>query len=79
MTVRFSSVPPQFRRNAPWGLGSDASHLPSPSTNLTRGLTTRRIFRVPPYSKGTIHLQTSMTSPGFVPRPYGQHQASNKY
>ncbi|GFU11456.1 hypothetical protein TNCV_1983651 [Trichonephila clavipes] len=24
-----------------------------------------------PYRKGTVHLQTSMSSPGFEPRPYG--------
>ncbi|GFT31335.1 hypothetical protein TNCV_607791 [Trichonephila clavipes] len=36
-----------------------------------RGLATRRLFRVPPCCEGTIHLQTSMSSPGFEPRPYG--------
>ncbi|GFT13982.1 hypothetical protein TNCV_2616091 [Trichonephila clavipes] len=28
-------------------------------------------FRVPPCSKGTIHLQSSMPSPRFEPKPYG--------
>ncbi|GFX62425.1 hypothetical protein TNCV_1381501 [Trichonephila clavipes] len=54
----------------PWGW-SGASHLYSTSTNHTRGLAARRLFRVPPYRKGTIHLQTSMSSPGFEPSPYG--------
>ncbi|GFU50997.1 hypothetical protein TNCV_4461901 [Trichonephila clavipes] len=36
-----------------------------------RGLAARRLFRVPPCRKVTIHLQTSMSSPGFVPSPYG--------
>ncbi|GFS78053.1 HTH_Tnp_Tc3_2 domain-containing protein [Trichonephila clavipes] len=35
-----------------------------PSTNLTRGLAARRP------RKDTIRLQTSMSSPGFEPRPY---------
>ncbi|GFY07437.1 uncharacterized protein TNCV_5086221 [Trichonephila clavipes] len=42
-----------------------------PSTNHTRGLAARRLFRVPPCRKGTIHLQTSMSSPGFEPSLYG--------
>ncbi|GFT53217.1 hypothetical protein TNCV_4233141 [Trichonephila clavipes] len=36
------------------------SHFYSLFTNLTRGLATRRLFRVPPCHKG----------PGFEPRPY---------
>ncbi|GFT73966.1 hypothetical protein TNCV_4895821 [Trichonephila clavipes] len=47
------------------------SHLSSPSTNLTRGLVARRLFKVPPCREGTIHLQTSMSSPGFEPSPNG--------
>ncbi|GFX02687.1 hypothetical protein TNCV_2011311 [Trichonephila clavipes] len=50
---------------------SEAFHLSSPSTDLTRGLAPRRLFRVPPCHAGTIHLQTSMFSPGFEPSPYG--------
>ncbi|GFX13389.1 retrovirus-related Pol polyprotein from transposon TNT 1-94 [Trichonephila clavipes] len=49
---------------------SGAFHLSSPSTNHTR-LEARRLFRVPPCHKGTIHLQTSMSSPGFKRSPYG--------
>ncbi|GFX80110.1 hypothetical protein TNCV_2107561 [Trichonephila clavipes] len=48
-----------------------ASHLFSPSTNLTRGLAARWLFEVPSCREGTIHLQTSMSSPGFEPRPNG--------
>ncbi|GFS95111.1 hypothetical protein TNCV_2704661 [Trichonephila clavipes] len=50
---------------------SEAFHLSSPSTNLTSGLAARRLFRVPPCCAGTIHLQTSMSSLEFEPRPYG--------
>ncbi|GFT50890.1 hypothetical protein TNCV_1148171, partial [Trichonephila clavipes] len=67
VTVRFGSVPPQFRGRKPWGWPG-ASHLSS--TNHTRGLVARRLFRVPPCRKGTIHLQTSMSS-GFEPSLYG--------
>ncbi|GFU24009.1 hypothetical protein TNCV_3332221 [Trichonephila clavipes] len=42
-----------------------------PPTNLTRGLAARRLFRVPPCREGTIHLQTSPSSLGFEPSPYG--------
>ncbi|GFT14434.1 hypothetical protein TNCV_4004101 [Trichonephila clavipes] len=70
VTVRFCSVPPHFRGRTPWAW-SGASHLSSPSTNHTRGLAARRLFRVPPCRKDTIHLQISMSSPGFEPSPYG--------
>ncbi|GFU34909.1 hypothetical protein TNCV_2992121 [Trichonephila clavipes] len=43
----------------------------SPAFNLTRRLVARRLFRVHPCLEGTIHLQTSMSSPGFEPRLYG--------
>ncbi|GFU83803.1 hypothetical protein TNCV_1694731 [Trichonephila clavipes] len=48
-----------------------ASHLSSPSTKLTRGLEARWLFRVPPCHEVTVHLQTSMPSPGLEPRSYG--------
>ncbi|GFX55909.1 uncharacterized protein TNCV_1427711 [Trichonephila clavipes] len=32
-----------------------------------RGIVARRLFRVPPCHKGTMHLQTSMFTPGFDP------------
>ncbi|GFX97760.1 hypothetical protein TNCV_456391 [Trichonephila clavipes] len=41
-----------------------------PSTNHPRGLASRRLFIVPTSREGTIHLQTSMSSPGFKSRPY---------
>ncbi|GFT37740.1 hypothetical protein TNCV_3892671, partial [Trichonephila clavipes] len=50
---------------------SGAFHLSSPSTNLMRGLAARRLFKVPSCREGTIHLQTSMSSPGFEPSPNG--------
>ncbi|GFW68557.1 hypothetical protein TNCV_529121 [Trichonephila clavipes] len=50
VTVRFCSVPPQFRERKPWGW-SGASHLSFPSTNHTRGLAARRLFRVPHTAK----------------------------
>ncbi|GFY20848.1 hypothetical protein TNCV_1120821 [Trichonephila clavipes] len=68
VTVRFSSVPPQFRGRKPWGCPG-ASHLSSPSINHARGLASRRLFRVPPCLEDTVHLQTSMSSPGFEPSP----------
>ncbi|GFV51656.1 hypothetical protein TNCV_1320121 [Trichonephila clavipes] len=70
LTVRFSRFHLNFEVVYPlrW---SGTFHLFFPSTNLTRGLVTRRLFRVPPFHKGIIHLQTSMPSPGCEPRPYG--------
>ncbi|GFT42340.1 hypothetical protein TNCV_1786361 [Trichonephila clavipes] len=66
-TYRFH---PNFEGEHPGG-GSRVSHLSSPATNLTSGLAARRLFRVPPCREGTIHLQISMSSPGFEPRAYG--------
>ncbi|GFS51433.1 hypothetical protein TNCV_548971 [Trichonephila clavipes] len=68
VTIRFCSVPPQFRRK-PWSWPG-ASHLSS-SINITKGLATQRLFRAHPCRKGNIHLQTSMSSPGFEPSSYG--------
>ncbi|GFU70238.1 hypothetical protein TNCV_903801 [Trichonephila clavipes] len=70
MTVRFGSVPFQFGDNT-LGVISEASCFSSPYTNLTRGFASRLLFRVPHCHEGTIHLQASMPSPGFKPRPYG--------
>ncbi|GFT84924.1 hypothetical protein TNCV_2507521 [Trichonephila clavipes] len=47
----------------------------SPSTNLTRGLAARRLFRVHPRRKGTVHLQISMPSPGFSAVSVTNHYA----
>ncbi|GFX45867.1 hypothetical protein TNCV_3607281 [Trichonephila clavipes] len=52
----------------------------SPFINLARGLAARRRFIVPPCHAGTIHLQTSMFSPGFEPSPYGTAvSVANRY
>ncbi|GFV60420.1 hypothetical protein TNCV_3470551 [Trichonephila clavipes] len=68
VTVRFFSVPPQFRGRKSWEWSGTSHHS---STNHTRERAARRLFRVPPCRKGSIHLQTSMSSPGFEPSPYG--------
>ncbi|GFW51643.1 uncharacterized protein TNCV_4213191 [Trichonephila clavipes] len=39
------------------------------SDSLTRGLVARRLFKVSPCREGTKHLQISMSSPGFEPKP----------
>ncbi|GFT03382.1 transposable element Tcb1 transposase [Trichonephila clavipes] len=46
-TVRFCSFPPQFCGRTTLGVVRSV-HLSFPSTNLTRGLAVRRLFRVPP-------------------------------
>ncbi|GFU93772.1 hypothetical protein TNCV_1659971 [Trichonephila clavipes] len=58
VTERFGSFNPNFEGEHPGG-GQ------GPSTNLTRGLAAGRLFKVPPCREGTIHLQTSMSSPRF--------------
>ncbi|GFV46651.1 hypothetical protein TNCV_4226661 [Trichonephila clavipes] len=59
---------------------SGAFHISSPSINLTRGLAARRLFEVPPCREGTIHLQTSMPSPGLKPRSNGTGvRVTNRY
>ncbi|GFU49788.1 hypothetical protein TNCV_2930561 [Trichonephila clavipes] len=69
VTIQFCLVPPQFWGRTLWGW-SGVFHLSSSSTNLTRGLAAHWLFRVPPCHEG-IHLQISMPSTGFKPRPYG--------
>ncbi|GFT08991.1 hypothetical protein TNCV_4104701 [Trichonephila clavipes] len=64
VTVRFGSVPPQFRGKKPWGW---------PPTSLPFSPTTLEDLRLP-CRKGTIHLQTSTSSPGFEPSFYGTGQ-----
>ncbi|GFX71935.1 hypothetical protein TNCV_1443581 [Trichonephila clavipes] len=61
---------PNFEGEYPEGW-SRASHLSSFPPNLTRGLAARRLFKAPPCREGTKHLQTSMSSMGFEPRPKG--------
>ncbi|GFW88039.1 hypothetical protein TNCV_217111 [Trichonephila clavipes] len=60
---------PILRENS-WGW-SGASRPSNPSTNHMRGLAAQRLIRVPQCRKGTIHLQTSMSSPGFERSKYG--------
>ncbi|GFV39707.1 hypothetical protein TNCV_4330281 [Trichonephila clavipes] len=64
VTERFCSVPPQFR-------GRESLLPLKRAPNHTRGLEARRLFRVDPSRQSTIHLQTSMSSPGLEPSPYG--------
>ncbi|GFU69306.1 hypothetical protein TNCV_3209701 [Trichonephila clavipes] len=69
VTVKFCSVPPQFRGRKPWGwLG--ASHLSALQPTTREDLQLDGYLRVPPpCRKGSIHLQTSTFSPGFEPSP----------
>ncbi|GFT81151.1 hypothetical protein TNCV_3882561 [Trichonephila clavipes] len=68
-STTFSSVPHQFRGRPAWE-GIRGLSPPSSSTNLMRGPAVQWLFRVSPSRKGFAHLQTSITSPRFVPRPY---------
>ncbi|GFW52521.1 hypothetical protein TNCV_404491 [Trichonephila clavipes] len=65
VTVRFCLFPSQFGGRTLWEW-SGASQLSSPSANHTRGC-----------HEGTVHLQTSMTSPRLESRPYGTAGYSN--
>ncbi|GFV44212.1 hypothetical protein TNCV_1825791 [Trichonephila clavipes] len=75
LLVLFCPIPPKCEGEHP-GEEPVASHLSSSSTNLTRGLVPRRLFRELPRSQDTIYLQTYMPSPGFKPRSYGTTLAS---
>ncbi|GFW03498.1 hypothetical protein TNCV_3020101 [Trichonephila clavipes] len=75
---RFCSVSSQFSGRKTWRWPG-ASHLSSLSTSLTRRLAAQRLFRVVPCREGTIHLQISMPSPGFEPRPYGSSLSITNY
>ncbi|GFX62041.1 hypothetical protein TNCV_2227671 [Trichonephila clavipes] len=55
---------PNFEGEHPGSGGLDTSHLSFPSTNLSKRLTARRIFRVSPCLKGTLHLKNIPTFPG---------------
>ncbi|GFX69739.1 hypothetical protein TNCV_1771071 [Trichonephila clavipes] len=56
--MHFGSFPPHFERYHPEG-GLGPSHLSSPSTNLTRGLTVQGLLRVPPHAT-KANIETSM-------------------
>ncbi|GFW75990.1 hypothetical protein TNCV_351751 [Trichonephila clavipes] len=66
VTVRFCSIPAQFRGKNPRGGKEPPTALPHPPT-------TRGELRLDDYKcrKVTIHVQTSMFSPGFEPFLYG--------
>ncbi|GFV52935.1 ATP-dependent DNA helicase [Trichonephila clavipes] len=69
-TVRFGSVPPQFRGRTLWGGQSPPTSLPLPPASR-EDLRLDGYLEYPPCREGSIHLQTSMSSPGFEPSPYG--------
>ncbi|GFV43567.1 hypothetical protein TNCV_1690111 [Trichonephila clavipes] len=69
VTIQFSWFHPNPEGENP-RKGPEAFKLFFPSTNLTRGLAARRLFRVPHGAKIRYIWQTSMPSPGFEPRPY---------
>ncbi|GFW15115.1 hypothetical protein TNCV_172621 [Trichonephila clavipes] len=71
VTVRFCLVPPQFRRRKPWGC-----HLSSPSTNLTRGLSARRLFRVPHAAKALHFYEHACLLQDSNPVPTAPQSAS---
>ncbi|GFW66181.1 hypothetical protein TNCV_1710801 [Trichonephila clavipes] len=79
--VRFSSVyHPNLEREHPEGGSGALPYLSSLSSTLTIGFSSRRLFRVSPCRKDTIHLQTSVPSQGFEPRAYGTAvSVSNHY
>ncbi|GFT16801.1 hypothetical protein TNCV_1334051 [Trichonephila clavipes] len=60
----------RFHPNLEAKIPGDGQGPQPPSSNHTRGLAARRLFRVPQSRKGPIYLQTSMSSPGFEPSPY---------
>ncbi|GFT64657.1 hypothetical protein TNCV_4399441 [Trichonephila clavipes] len=59
-----------FEREQPGGGQGPPTSLTLP-LNHTRGLAAQQLFKVPSGHKGTIHLQTSLPSPGFALYPYG--------
>ncbi|GFX42055.1 hypothetical protein TNCV_2134701 [Trichonephila clavipes] len=75
-TIWIGSTPISRENIRRW---SGASHLSSPSTNLTRGLAARWLFRVLPCHKDTIHLQTSIIYLGFEPRSYNTAVSITNY
>ncbi|GFS56002.1 hypothetical protein TNCV_2564481 [Trichonephila clavipes] len=55
VTVRFCSVSSQFRGRKTWGC-TGASHLSSPSTNLTRGLAARDCYLEYPHATKALYI-----------------------
>ncbi|GFT29528.1 hypothetical protein TNCV_2020891 [Trichonephila clavipes] len=77
VTVRFCSVPPQFRGRKPWEWPGPPTSLPLPST-IQEDLQLDGYLESP-CRKGTIHLQTSMSFPGFESSPYGTAVSVNNH
>ncbi|GFX45068.1 hypothetical protein TNCV_3431161 [Trichonephila clavipes] len=75
VTVRFGSIPPQIRGRTLWGW-SEVSHLSSPSTNLTRGIAARRLFRVPHAAQGLYIYKHPYLLRDSNPVPTAQQSAS---
>ncbi|GFV05365.1 hypothetical protein TNCV_225761 [Trichonephila clavipes] len=68
VTVRFYSVPPQFRGRKRWGVPPLLPfHQPHESTCGSTAIQST------PLPQGSIGLQTSMSSPEFELSPYGTH------
>ncbi|GFV46854.1 hypothetical protein TNCV_1938771 [Trichonephila clavipes] len=69
---------PNFKGEDPGGVPG-ASHLISPSTNLTKGIAAVWLFRVLTCRKGIIHLQPPLSSPGFEPWLYATTVSITNY
>ncbi|GFU84396.1 hypothetical protein TNCV_4124001 [Trichonephila clavipes] len=77
VTVQFGSFPPQF-------CGRTLGDGQGPPTTLPLPPTTRENLRLNgyleyPHSTKALHLQTSMSSPGFKPSPYGTTVSVTKH
>ncbi|GFX87266.1 hypothetical protein TNCV_3819961 [Trichonephila clavipes] len=75
VTVRFGSVSPQFGGRTLWRGQRPPTSLLLPPTS-PEDLRFDGYLEVPPCREGTIHLQISMSSPGFIPSAYAQQSAS---
>ncbi|GFY30671.1 hypothetical protein TNCV_3118311 [Trichonephila clavipes] len=70
VTVRFSSVPPQFKERTPWSSQRPPTSLPFPPTSQEDLQLDGYLESPHPWCKSTIHLQTFISSLGFEPWPY---------
>ncbi|GFU52965.1 hypothetical protein TNCV_1142571 [Trichonephila clavipes] len=70
VTARFVLFHPNLEGENPGGGQGPPTSLPLPPTTR-EDLRLDGYLEYPPAAKGTIHLQTSMSSPGFEPSPYG--------
>ncbi|GFU92369.1 hypothetical protein TNCV_823951 [Trichonephila clavipes] len=69
VTVRFCRFLSNFEGEHPGG--GKGPHLSSLPIYFMRGPAARRAFRLPPCGEDTIHLETTMSFPGFEPKHYG--------